>query len=40
MAAILLGALVAACLVWLALEMRAAPRGWEDESGFHRGRRP
>lgn len=39
MAAIILGVLAVACLVWLALEMRGAPTGWEDEGGFHRGRK-
>ncbi|MCX6150529.1 MAG: hypothetical protein NTX22_08415 [Ignavibacteriales bacterium] len=34
---IYLGIYVAVFIVWMAIELLVAPRGFEDDSGFHYG---
>lgn len=37
---IVLGIIIVAGLVWMAWEIKHAPEGYEDETGFHVGKAP
>ncbi len=39
-ALIILGIIIVASAIWIALEVRRAPKGYEDKDGFHEGDEP